>query len=138
MGKRVADRTFLDTGFVVALVNDRDQHHARAAELSVVYEGRPLLTTDAVLIEIGNGLARRFKTEAVAVIRDLTTSPEVQVVRTTPELFGAAFVLYQTHADKAWGLTDCISFVVMREHGLTDALTPDQHFAQAGFTALMR
>jgi predicted nucleic acid-binding protein len=41
-------------------------------------------------------------------------------------------------ADKEWGLTDCISFVVMQEQGLTDALTADHHFEQAGFTILLK
>lgn len=138
MVKRVAGRTFLDTAFVVALVSPRDQHHARAAELSAAYDGRPLLTTEAVVIEIGDALSRGNKEEAAAVIRRLLTKPEIEVVRTTPEQFDAAFGLYESHADKAWGLTDCLSFVVMRDHGVTDALTHDQHFVQAGFTALMR
>jgi uncharacterized protein len=39
--------------------------------------------------------------------------------------------------DKEWSLTDCISFVVMKERGLTEALTADHHFEQAGFKALL-
>lgn len=48
-----------------------------------------------------------------------------------------ARVLYESHADKEWGLTDCISFGVMREHKLMDAATGDRHFQQAGFRPLM-
>lgn len=48
-----------------------------------------------------------------------------------------ALTLYQSRSDKTWGLTDCISFVVMQQHNLTDALTADRHFIQAGFRALM-
>jgi len=51
----------------------------------------------------------------------------------TPELFESAFELYRRHTDKQWGLVDCVSFVVMRNQGLTTALAFDQHFVQAGF-----
>lgn len=138
MVRRVAKRTFLDTAYPVALVSSRDQHHARAVELSSTFDRRPLLTTDAVLIEIGNALSGSHRPQAVGLIHDLLTSPEVVVVHITPELFDRGFELYRTHADKDWGLTDCLSFVVMREYGVTDALAHDQHFVQAGFVALMR
>jgi len=45
--------------------------------------------------------------------------------------------LYQNRPDKNWSLTDCISFVVMQEHGITEALTADRHFEQAGFVPLL-
>ncbi len=44
--------------------------------------------------------------------------------------------MYESYQDKTWGLMDCISFVVMREMKITDALTFDKHFAQAGFNIL--
>ena len=56
----------------------------------------------------------------------------------TAELYQRAFALYCQRMDKEWGLTDCISFVVMRERGLTEALSADKHFEQAGFRALLR
>jgi uncharacterized protein len=134
----VSARTFLDTLFVIALINQRDQYHDRATALAAQYEGRGFLTTDAVLLEIGNALARKFKQQAVEAIGHLLTSEDVQVLRLTPELFAEAFALYESHRDKEWGLTDCISFVVMRREGVQEALTFDQHFVQAGFEALMR
>lgn len=138
MVKLAPTRTFLDTSFVLAVVSTRDQHHARAKELAARFAGRPLLTTEAVLIEIGDGLSYGHKAQAVTVIDWLRTAPNVDVIRSTSALFDKGFELYRTHADKDWGLTDCISFVVMREHGITDALTHDQHFVQAGFAAMMR
>ena len=63
---------------------------------------------------------------------------DVQVVRLTPALFDRAFALYSSRQDKDWGLSDCVSFIVMRDEGVTDALTFDQHFVQAGFRALTR
>ncbi len=59
------------------------------------------------------------------------------MIRLDESLFNKAFELYKTHTDKTWGLVDCISFVVMKENGITDALTSDNHFVQAGFHALM-
>ena len=62
----------------------------------------------------------------------------VEIVPTSEELYQRAFQLYQSRADKEWGLTDCVSFVVMQDRGLSDALTTDKHFEQAGFRALLR
>ena len=132
------NRVFIDTSFVVALVNEKDQHHARASELSETFDGQPLITTDAVLLEVGNALARNFREQAAEIIADFLTSDEVEVVNSDATLFQRAFELYRTHTDKAWGMTDCVSFVVMRERGVTDALTSDKDFRQAGFNALMR
>jgi uncharacterized protein len=135
---RVINKIFVDTLFVVALINQRDQYHQQASELADSLETHPVITTDAVLLEIGNALARNYKDEAVEIIEHFLTSNEVEIVRLTPELFAQAFTLYKTHQDKAWGLVDCISFVVMKQAGITQALTFDQHFVQAGFQALMR
>ncbi len=134
----MAARTFLDTLFVIALLNQRDQYHECAAELAVRYEGEQFLTTDTVLLEIGNALAKKYRQEAVEVITHLLTSVDVEVVRLTPALFDESFDLYKAHMDKEWGLIDCISFLVMRQNGIQDALTFDRHFVPAGFCDLMR
>ena len=133
----MSDRIFIDTLFVVALVNPHDQYHKKASELAGKYEGHPLLVTDTVLLEIGNGLARNYKEQAIEIIEQLYESDEVEIVHLTPRLFERGFVLYKAHRDKEWGLTDCISFEVMREAAIREALTFDRHFAQAGFRALM-
>jgi predicted nucleic acid-binding protein len=91
-----------------------------------------------VLVEVGNGLARNFKEQASEVIEDFLTSEEVEIVNLDDALFQSAFEMYRTHQDKSWGMTDCISFVVMLERGIVDALTNDKDFRQAGFNALMR
>lgn len=134
----VPNRIFIDTLFVIALINRRDQYHQQALGLAEQFEGHPLLVTDAVLLEIGNALARSYKQEAIAIIDQFVAAEEVEVVYLTLRLFTQGFTLYKTHHDKAWGLVDCISFIVMREAGVTQALTFDQHFVQAGFQALMR
>ncbi len=134
----MSSRVFVDTLFVVAQINQRDQYHAKASELTAELEGYPLLVTDAVLLEIGNALAKNYREQAVAVIENFLTSDEVKIVRLTPELFDLAFAEYKKHHDKEWGLIDCISFVVMRQEDVDQALTFDHHFEQAGFQILMR
>ena len=76
VGKNVPNRIFVDTLFVVALINPRDQYHAKAAELAARYEDHLMLVTDAVLLEIGNGLARDYKQEAIEVIEYFYDSEE--------------------------------------------------------------
>src|SRR4029434_6273965 len=136
--KNVSNRIFIDTLFVIALINRRDQYHQQALDLAEQFEGAPLLVTDAVHLEIGNALARSYKQEAVEIIEQFLAAEEVEVVRLTPHLFAQGFALYKSHQDKAWGLVVCISFIVMREAGVNQTLTFDQHFVQAGFQALMR
>ncbi len=129
----MSESVFVDTGYILALVNENDQHHAEALALSEQFDGLPVVVTDAVLLEIGNALSRMDRDAAVQIIQDLRESPGVTVVNLTPELFESAFDLYRRHTDKQWGLVDCVSFVVMRQMKLTTALAFDQHFAQAGF-----
>ena len=71
--------TFVDTSFVIAVVNHRDQYHEDAVKLANLYDGQPLVTTEAVVLEIGNALARNYKAEAVATIEDFLESDEVTV-----------------------------------------------------------
>jgi len=67
----------------------------------------------------------------------LRSDPKTYVAPARTTLFNDGLQLYTTRQDKDWSLTDCISFVVMGEYGLTEALTGDRHFQQAGFNALL-
>ena len=129
---------FLDSSYVIALVNKKDQRHKQALEMARGLGACPLVTTDAILLEVGNSLARSFKAEAIAVIEEFLFSDEVRIVAVDTALFQKGFDLYKSYQDKSWGLVDCISFIVMREAGITDALTTDRHFEQAGFNALLK
>lgn len=134
----VRTKIFIDTWFIVALINKRDQYHQKALALAEKFENYPLITTDAILLEIGNGLSSNYRNEVVELIEEFLTSDNVEVVRLTPKLFDEALKLFKKHHDKSWGLVDCISFIVMTEHNVTQALTFDKHFIQAGFQALMK
>ena len=134
----MSNEIFVDTLYLVALINARDTYHARASELVDVFSRSSLVTTDAVLLEVGNALARNHKRQAIEIIETLSTGSDVEIVHLTPELWAQGFALYRSHLDKEWGLVDCISFSVMRQRNIASALTFDQHFVQAGFAALMR
>ncbi|HWQ12151.1 MAG TPA: type II toxin-antitoxin system VapC family toxin [Roseiflexaceae bacterium] len=132
---------FLDTAFALALANPNDLLHGRATLLADQIEtaGIRLITTRAVLLEIGNALARlRYRAASLQLLTALETDPSVEIVSLTDDLYDRAFQLYRTRPDKEWGLTDCASFVVMQDRGLTAALTPDKHYQQAGYQALLR
>jgi len=130
---------FLDTGYVIALLNPKDQHHEKAKALYFdVRKAFRVWTTEAVLIEIGNGLSANHRQEAALFISQCYNTRNISVVNIGTDLLQRAIVLYSFRKDKMWGLTDCISFIVMEEHNITAALTPDKHFEQAGFRALLR
>lgn len=131
---------FLDASYAIALAAPADQHHQRAVELAnrIEVRGVHLITTRGVVLEIGNALSRlRHRSAAVALLAAIESDPNIDVVPLSEPLFKQGFELYRSRQDKEWGLTDCISFVVMRERGLLDALTADDHFRQAGFRALL-
>ena len=132
---------FLDTGFAIALASRRDQHHERAVELAADVRANNihLVTTQAIVLEIGNSLSKKnYRSAAVRLIASLRSDSTVELLTIDDELFDKSFALYSNRDDKEWGLTDCMSFVVMDTREITDALTPDEHFNQAGFNALMR
>lgn len=97
------------------------------------------MTTQAILLEIGNALSKqRYRAAAIQLLESLETDPSVEVVLLTNSLYRSAFNLFKQREDKEWGLVDCISFIVMQDRGITDALTADTHFQQAGFRALLK
>jgi predicted nucleic acid-binding protein len=78
------------------------------------------------------------RSTAVAFLQAVRADPQFEVVGYSQTVYQAGFVLFANRPDKAWSLTDCISFGVMTEHALTEALTADQHFAQAGFRIMFK
>jgi len=133
-----AERLFLDTAFVLARVDRRDQHHRSAVALQDrARAAAEVWTTEAVLIEVANGLSASNRDQAIRFIELCYNTANIRVEHVTTSLVLEGLDLYRTCRDKCWGLTDCISFVVMRRESLVDALTSDHHFRQAGFRALL-
>ncbi|MCI0361213.1 MAG: PIN domain-containing protein [Planctomycetaceae bacterium] len=128
----------VDTSFFAALLSPRDALHQRAVELSQqAWDER--VTTEFILLELANFLAKSSVRNLLPdLVQRLYDDPATTIVPCTTERFQRGLVLYASRPDKQWSLTDCISFQVMTERGLSEALTYDRHFEQTGFKALMR
>jgi predicted nucleic acid-binding protein len=130
-------RVFADSHFFIALLNVRDEAHARAVQV----ETGPLLhlvTTRWVLAETADAMsAPVFRSRAVRFLTLAKANPWLTVMGDSDALFDKGCELFADRQDKAWSLTDCISFSVMADEGIAEALTGDRHFEQAGFKALL-
>jgi uncharacterized protein len=132
------NRVFVDTYYYLAAMNPADGGHERAADFAARYRGESV-TTQFVLIEVANSFSRReARPLFLSLLRSLEKDPNVTILPAEATLFAEGLAIFAARPDKNWSLTDCISFAVMRSHGLTEALTHDHHFEQAGFKALMK
>ena len=130
----------LDTSFVIALENKDDPHHERAKALDddLLKQDAVLVLHWGILLEIADGYARIGRRErGVQLLAKFEGEEGYRVVAISDSLLRDALSLYRARPDKDWGLTDCISFVLMKQEEITEALTADVHFRQAGFTALL-
>lgn len=129
---------FADTFYFLALLNSADASHEAAA----AFTGSPsatIVTTAWVLTELADGLATTSgRSVFPSFLADLESAPNVRVIGPGAALWRKGVELYSRRPDKGWSLTDCISFVVMGDMGIGDALTADHHFEQAGFRALLK
>ena len=131
-------RVFADTSFYAAVLSPRDSMHARAVSLSQAKKRR-ILTTEFVIVELANLLSRiPVRPTFIEFVRYVRNHPQTLIIPATSQLIERGFSLFSRRPDKEWSLTDCISFVVMEEHGVTEALTSDGDFEQAGFRVLLR
>jgi hypothetical protein len=129
---------FVDRSFLLALVLADDELHARAVGWQTVKVG-PLVTSEYVLVEFADALAAEpLRAVAIATIALLRSDRTVTVVPASTSLLDEGLTLFAGRADKRWSLTDRLSFRVTGLHGLTEALTADHHFEQAGFRPLLR
>jgi len=134
------NKIFIDASYAIALSSVTDRYHHKAVVLSEQIESTAtaLTTTRAVILEICNALARlHYRAAAIELLDSLEQDPNVEIIPLSEELYDRAMELYRQRPDKEWGITDCISFVVMKNHGLTKALTTDEHFKQAGLRAML-
>lgn len=129
---------FADAFYFLAMLNPRDQAHPAVTAINTTLR-RPLVTTIWVLSEVADALAATPHRGLFATLLSrLRSNPSMTIVAATDALFDEGVALFDGRSDKRWSLTDCISFVVMHREGITDALTGDHHFEQAGFIAMLK
>lgn len=134
-------QVFADTFYWVALAHPKDHWHERAKTLSKSLGSVQIVTTGEVLVEFltqlgGHDVSLRAK--AVALTRSVRADPHITVIPQTRTTFDAGLALYEARLDKTYSLTDCISMQTMRDAGINEVLTYDEHFVQEGFRALFR
>jgi predicted nucleic acid-binding protein len=130
-------RVFADTSYFLALVNPDDPQHGPAQRWSRRSRVE-LVVTEFVLIELGNSLSHGSdRTVFKQLLELLRTDAHVTIVPVSSEVLDRGLRLFAQRDDKQWSVTDCTSFQVMSGMGLTEALTADHHFRQAGFRVLL-
>jgi predicted nucleic acid-binding protein len=129
---------FADTFYFLALLSRADRQHAAALRYAMAAD-RPIVTTVWVLTEVADGLAPVItRQQFLALLTRLDSAAEAEIVGPGGDTWRRRIDLYSRRPDKEWFLTDCISFVVMTDRGISEALTGDHHFEQAGFVALLK
>ena len=133
-------QVFADTSYWIALVNPRDQIHAKAVSVTQQLSPVRILTSEMVLAEVLNSFSDGgpLRHAVGGMVQKLSSNWDVVIVPQTSEQFETALRRYKQAADKSWSLTDCASFQMMEAEQIQAALTHDQHFAQAGFETLLR
>lgn len=131
---------FADTWYWVAITSDDDPWARHVERLSARIRGDTIVTTEEILIEyLGfvSGWKRHLKERAARLVRQTFESAGVVVIHQSHESFFHGLELYERRADKGYSLVDCISMAVMRERGITEVLSGDEHFRQEGFVPLI-
>jgi uncharacterized protein len=127
---------FADTFFYLALLEEREPAHHRSVAAAAI--NRPVVTIEFIVIEIADGCARaEDHADFLALLEGMRSSSRLEIVPLSSKLMQDGIEFYARHSDKNWSLTDCISFVVMRNKGIQEALTADHNFEQAGFRILL-
>jgi predicted nucleic acid-binding protein len=131
---------FADTSALYAFIDRNDSSHriAREAVTRLVQAGRRIVATDYIVAETVNlANARGGTAVAIRVLDLMEQSAGIRLEWIGVERFDGAKTFFRKHADHGYSFTDCTSFVVMRELRLTEALTTDRHFVEAGFRVLL-
>lgn len=133
---------FADTSGWASLFIKTDPCHAKALELMRLWQqqNRRVITTNYVISELVS-LFTRYRTtraEALHYIKGIHSDALVEIIHVDPALDAAAWQRLENRLDKEWSLVDAVSFLVMENRRMTEALTTDHHFEQAGFTQLLK
>jgi predicted nucleic acid-binding protein len=130
---------FADAFYWIALIFPRDAFHSVVSSFSRALGSARLVTTDENLTEVLNhfaGFGPYWRSKAAALVHDVRTDPDVDVLPQTRADFDAAHALYESRLDKEYSLTDCRSMLALRALGVSEVLTNDHHFTQEGFKVL--
>ncbi|MCL2646642.1 MAG: hypothetical protein FWD61_06500 [Phycisphaerales bacterium] len=129
---------FADTFFFLALLNANDcLYHDQARQANRV--DRPILVSSWIFLELGDHLCdEKNRPLFEQVLEAVRGDHRFEIAPADQSVLDAAIELYNNRPDKSWSLTDCTSFILMRLRGITEALTADRYFEQAGFTALLK
>jgi len=133
-------KVFADTEYWIALWNPYDDLHSRSLEVSSALGSVQIVTSEMVLVETLNGFSKRgqhLRQQASRLTGQVISNTNVLVVPQTSALFKEALDMFEKRPDQGWSLTDCASFIIMKERRITEALAKDKHFEQAGFAALL-
>ena len=132
---------FGDTGYWIAISRRTDGLHQKARLVAQQIGDVRIVTSEMVLIEYLNEMSKHgpnHRRMAVETVKDLQNDSSVEIVPVTSEQFWEAVEYYGSRLDQRWSLVDCVSFMLMGEKKIQDALAHDSDFESAGFRALLR
>ena len=134
------NKLFVDTSGWLAILVSSDHHHKNAVEIYLerIKSGHEIVTHEGILLEVGNALAG-VKTRHIVndFLATVSCSEKIELVRFSPSFIEEGWNLFSERMDKEWGIIDCLSFVIMKDRKIHEALTADRHFRQAGFVKLL-
>jgi predicted nucleic acid-binding protein len=132
-------RVFADSLYWIAISHQRDQWHAAALKASHTIQSAEIVTTQEMLGEFLTAFRYTASLRSIATrrVRQIVADPQIRVIAQSDQSFQAGFALYQSRLDKKYSLTDCISMQTMRDEGISEILTHDDHFVQEGFIRLL-
>jgi predicted nucleic acid-binding protein len=134
-------KVFVDTAAWLALLNIDDIWHQQAKQirLELVKQNYIFITTEFVLLEVGDALCSQvLRNNTANFLHNIYQLKSTKIITLNQDLLQSGLSLYEQRLDKDWGLTDCISFVVMQREQIQEAFTSDKHFEQAGFIRLLQ
>jgi predicted nucleic acid-binding protein len=139
-GSSTKAETFVDTSGFYALLVKREHRHVQAREIlaRAAQVGERFVTTDYVLDETATLLKARGHGHLVqGFFAMVFASAACRLEWMDADRFDQTRRFFLKHRDQSWSFTDCFSFWLMRQLGLRDALTTDEHFGHAGFKPLL-
>jgi len=136
-------KLFIDTSGWANLIDVSQPFHPLAVQIyqSARTQKHKIITTSYIITELVALLSSPLhipRPKAIAFIQSLKTSPYIEVIHISQEIDLKAWELLTKRQDKEWSLVDCSSFIVMQERKITESLTSDHHFEQAGFIRFLK